>query len=243
MNNAPRVYDPLLDREIDAPPGWQPRYQFRRNLTYNDCVDIGITLGGYTVFFNTNEQRFIHNYKRIGEHRVGYVGNLISAARAEANRQPCEIPDMTVDLLDKVINHYLTDLRRIERDTEAHWYKVNLDFGYGDRGKVEDEDVEPLSDDILALYPNSRQAEARDDLLNQRLLEYPKREDSLSPQASAPQTSASRARRPKREASQSPQASGPQMPASRVRRPKREDSQSPQGSASSRQHIKREGSR
>ena len=125
-------------------------------------LDLEITHENLTVSINTNEQRYIHimstnhylmsNNITAGSHPMKWISEGLSGLCNKAGRHPFDIPEATVDLLDKIIDEQILSQVPHTPADWAHWCKVNIRYGgYGPGDKEPtaiDGDVAPLPERV-----------------------------------------------------------------------------------------------
>ena len=197
MANPRQRYDPIRKRMIEdpqGPPQGQPQGQPQAPIyhllpnRYNG-LDVQITFGGYAVAFNTNEQRFVHQSTTVSQQPKDSVINEFYGMRTAAGREPFYIPEITIKLLDDIVNHHIQQHTVAD---EAHWVKVNLPYGEGDRAKVIDERVDPLPKSLSDSFKAMREAAALEALASQTPSPQPSTSQASASGPSTPEASASR---------------------------------------------------
>lgn len=181
MADPTEIFDPIKNRMVALPRDRPTIYELQPNR-YNG-LDVLITFGGFTVSFNTNEQRLVHIGRTVLEQEIKKISEELSQMRAEAGREPFDIPQATVTLLDNVINHHIAQNVRAD---EAHWVKVNLVYGPDDRAKVIDERVSPISKALSSYFEERREEEAQKVLKSEESTPQASPPRDLVPQTTAP---------------------------------------------------------
>ena len=142
--------------------GLLPDMRLDYTLSPNQYHGVTITISQGTHYedsFNTNEQRVVHNHMT-SRNTPKWISDELYRLRRAAGRHPFRVPQNTIIYLENVICFHML---HCTADTCDHWCRVNLDYGEGDRARVDDQDVPKLPASIFAFHEERRRTEAAEE--------------------------------------------------------------------------------